>query len=94
MKRLLLDACHAVAQRDEKILNESQYKAVQKRYRTILTQSERELPPIPPRQKGQRGKVAKSDAHNLWERLKKHESAVLPEQAHAFSGDPGLIGSD
>ncbi len=24
-----------------------------------------------------RGKVAKSDAHNLWERLKKHEKAVL-----------------
>ena len=24
-----------------------------------------------------RGKIAKSDAHNLWERLKKHEPAVL-----------------
>ncbi len=27
--------------------------------------------------KGQRGKMAKSDAHNLWERLKKYETAVL-----------------
>ena len=77
MKRLLLHACYEVAKRDEKTLTESQYKAVQKRYRTILTQGERELPPIPARQKGQRGRVAKSDAHNLWERMKKHESAVL-----------------
>ena len=27
--------------------------------------------------KGRRGRIAKSDAHNLWERLKKHERAVL-----------------
>ena len=82
MKRLLLHACHEVAKRDEKILSESEYKAVQKRYRTILTQGERELPPIPPRQKGQRGKVAKSDAHNLWERMKKYEKAVLRFAKH------------
>uniref|UniRef100_UPI0026072862 IS66 family transposase n=1 Tax=Acidiferrobacter sp. TaxID=1872107 RepID=UPI0026072862 len=36
-----------------------------------------ELPPIPARHNGQRGRVAKSDAHNLWERLKEHEGAVL-----------------
>ena len=77
MKRLLLHACHEVAQRDEKRLTETEYKAVQKRYRTILTQGERELPPIPPPQKGQRGRIAKSDAHNRWERMKKDESAVL-----------------
>ncbi len=59
-----------------KRLNESEYKTVQKRYRTILTQGERELPPIPLRQKGQRGRVAKSDAHNLWEWMKKYENAV------------------
>ena len=82
MKRLLLHACHEVAQRDDKTLSEREYKAVQKRYRTILTQGEKELPPIPPRQKGQRGKVAKSDAHNLWERMKKHESAVLRFAKH------------
>ncbi|EQD39912.1 transposase, partial [mine drainage metagenome] len=29
------------------------------------------------KQNGKRGRVAKSDAHNLWERLKEHESAVL-----------------
>ena len=77
MKHLLTDTCHAVAKRKDKRLSDHAYKAVQKRYRTILTQGERELPPIPARKKGQRGRVAKSDAHNLWERLKKHESAVL-----------------
>ena len=82
MKRLLLYVCHAVSKRDDKVLSEDEYKAVQKRYRTLLTQGERELPPIPPRQKGQRGKVAKSDAHNLWERLKKYESAVLRFAKH------------
>ena len=77
MKHLLVDTCHAVAKRKDKRLSDDAYKAVQKRYRTILTQGERELPPIPARKKGQRGRVAKSDAHNLWERMKKHESAVL-----------------
>ena len=77
MRRLLLDTCHEVAKRNEKTLSASEYKAVRKRYRTLLTQGERELPPIPPRQNGQRGRVAKSDAHNLWERMMKYESAVL-----------------
>ena len=77
MKRLLLGACHQVSKRDDKTLSASQYKALQKRYRTILTQGARELPPIPPRQNGQRGKVAKSDAHNLWERLKNHETTPM-----------------
>ncbi len=35
------------------------------------------MPQIPPKPKGKRGKMAKSDAHNLWERLKKFETAVL-----------------
>ena len=82
MKRLLLGACHQVSKRDDKTLTPSEYKALQKRYRTILTQGARELPPIPPRQNGQRGKVAKSDAHNLWERMQKHETAVLRFAKH------------
>ena len=82
MKRLLLGACHQVSKRDDKTLSASQYKALRKRYRTILTQGARELPPIPPRQNGQRGKVAKSDAHNLWERMQKHETAVLRFAKH------------
>ena len=82
MKRLLLGACHQVSKRDDKTLRANEYKALQKRYRTILTQGARELPPIPPRQNGQRGKVAKSDAHNLWERLKNYETAVLRFAKH------------
>ena len=77
MKRLLLDTCHQVASRDHKTLTPHEYKAVQKRYRTLLTQGAKELPPIPPKLNGQRGRVAKSDAHNLHERLHKHETAVL-----------------
>ena len=45
------------------------------RRRTIRGGSE--LPPIPPRQNDKRGRIAKSDAHNLWERLQQHEVAVL-----------------
>jgi transposase len=42
------------------------------------------MPAVPPKLSGKRGKVAKSDAHNLWERLKKHETAVLlfAKEAH------------
>lgn len=77
MKHLLQETCRRVAEQEEKCLTEDEYKNLQKRYRNILSRGDRELPPIPPRQNGKRGKVAKSDAHNLWERLKKHEAAVL-----------------
>jgi transposase len=77
MKRLLQETCFLVAKRKSKKLTAREYKNLQKRYRNILTRGEKELPPIPPKQNGKRGKVAKSDAHNLWERMKKHETAVL-----------------
>ena len=51
MKHLLVDTCHAVAKRKAKRLSDDAYKAVQKRYRTILTQGERELPPFLPERK-------------------------------------------
>jgi len=35
------------------------------------------MPPIPEKTNGKRGKIAKSDAHNLWERLDKYQDAVL-----------------
>ena len=55
----------------------------------LLTQGAKELPPIPPRHNGQRGRVAKSDAHNLWERLQKHETDVLlfANHPHVASGE-------
>jgi len=77
MKRLLHNTCILVAKRKSKKLSPREYNKVQKRYRNILTRGEKELPPIPPRQNGKRGRIAKSDAHNLWERLKLHETAVL-----------------
>ena len=77
MKRLLKETCKVVAKSPSKQLHEQEYKNLRKRYRNILTRGEKELPPIPAKQHGKRGKVAKSDAHNLWERLKEHESAVL-----------------
>jgi transposase len=77
MKRLLQKTCARVAQRKRKRLSPREYDRLQKHYRNIITRGEEELPPIPPRQNGKRGRVAKSDAHNLWERLKEHENAVL-----------------
>ncbi|MCU7847113.1 MAG: transposase [Candidatus Thiodiazotropha sp. (ex Lucinoma kastoroae)] len=56
---------------------------MQKRYRNILTQGEKELPPMPPKPSGKRGKPAKSDAHHRHERLSVYESAVL-----LFAKDP------
>jgi len=77
MKRLLQETCAKVSRRKRKKLTQAEYRNLQKRYRNILTRGGSELPPIPPRQNGKRGRIAKSDAHNLWERLKQHEVAVL-----------------
>jgi hypothetical protein len=77
MKRLLQQTCAKVSKRKCKKLTKTEYTNLQKRYRNILTRGEKELPPIPPRQNGKRGRIAKSDAHNLWERLNQHETAVL-----------------
>lgn len=77
MKRLLQETCREVSGRSEKCLTDKEYAKLQKRYRNILTRGGKELPEIPPKPKGKRGKLAKSDAHNLWERLQKYETAVL-----------------
>jgi len=77
MKRLLQETCKEVSKRTDKKLNAQEIANLQKRYRNILTRGEKELPPIPPKPSGKRGKLAKSDAHNLWERLKLHEPSIL-----------------
>lgn len=77
MKDLLLETCKIVSKRKKKRLSEKQYANLQKRYRNILTRGEKELPAIPPKPSGKRGKMAKSDAHNLWERLRDNEASVL-----------------
>ena len=77
MKRLLQKACAMVAKSKKKKLTAAKYAQLQKNYRNILTRGDKELPPIPPRQDGKRGRIAKSDAHNLWERMKRYEEAIL-----------------
>ena len=84
MKRMLQQTCAKVSKRKTKKLTKLEYKMLQKRYRTILTRGEKELPPVPVRQKGKRGRIAKTDAQNLWERMRQHEQAVLlfAKQSH------------
>ena len=77
MKRLLQETCAQVSKAKEKKLTDKDWATLHKRYRTILTRGEKELPPIPPKPSGNRGKLAKSDAHNLLERLQLHESSVV-----------------
>jgi len=66
-----------VAQRKTKKLTKAEYANLQLRYRNALTRGEKELPTISPKPSGKRGKLAKSDAHNLLERLREYEAAVL-----------------
>jgi len=77
LKSLLQKTCAIVSKKKSKKLTGKEYKTLQRRYRNLLTRGEKELPPIPPKPNGRHGKMAKSDAHNLWERLQKYESAVL-----------------
>jgi len=83
MKRLLQETCKAVSNRPEKCLTAKELTKLHERYRNILAKGENELPPIPPKPSGKRGKIAKSDAHNLLERLQKYQTAVL-----LFAKDP------
>jgi transposase len=83
MKRLLQETCINVSKSTEKQLDAKALANLQKRYRNILTRGAKELPVIPPKPSGKRGKLAKSDAHNLLERLRDYESSVL-----LFTKDP------
>ncbi len=83
MKRLLKETCAKVSKSEQKKLSDKDYANLQKRFRNIMSRGEKELPIVPPKPSGKRGKMAKSDAHNLWERIKDHEQAVL-----LFSKDP------
>lgn len=80
---LLLKTCRNVREHPNRALSDPDYKAVRKRYRTLLTQARRELPTPPPRQTQRRGRIAKSDAQNLHEALVKYETEVL-----RFARDP------
>ena len=77
MKKLLQETCGKISKRKRKKLTGKEYKNLQKRYRNIITRGEKELPAIPAKRNGKRGRIAKSDAHNLWERLKVNEESAL-----------------
>ena len=77
MKKLLQETSAKVSKRKRKRLTPKEYAALQKRYRNILTRGEKELPPIAKKSTKSKGRIAKSGAHNLWERLKTYEDSVL-----------------
>jgi len=77
MKRLLKQSCAEVSDRKTRKLKPAEYANLQKRYRNILTRGSAELPPRPIRPSGKRGRLAQSDAQNLWDRMKEQEQAVL-----------------
>lgn len=83
MKPLLQAACKTVSKRKRKKLLKKEYAELLKKYRCILAEGGIELPVIPPKPSGKKGKLAKSDAHNLLERLEKHETAVLLFAKHS-----------
>jgi transposase len=59
------------------VLGIEEQKRVRKKYRKILADAEIECPPPPPRPDGKRGKVKKTKARNLLERLRDFEDDVL-----------------
>jgi len=77
MKKLLKATCKRVSARESKELTPKEYAALQKCYRSIVTRGKKKMPPILERSSGKRGRLAKSDAHNLLERLEKHEAGAL-----------------
>jgi len=77
MKHLLKETCIKVSKAREKKLSLCDLAILHRRYQDILEQGEKELPAIPPKPDGKRGKIAKSDAHNLWERLRDYQLSVL-----------------
>jgi transposase len=77
LKQLLQRTCATVSARDPTALSEPEYARLQKRYRTILTRGLAELPARPQRPSGRRGRLAQTDAQNLWDRFKAHETAIL-----------------
>ncbi len=77
MKRLLKHVSRVVSARKDKKLTLKEYKQFIKLYQNILEKGGKEMPTIPEKTHGKRGRVAKSDAQNLWERLQKHRPSVL-----------------
>ena len=85
MKLLLQKTCKTINDSETKCLSQTDYRKLLKRYRCIITQGNKELPPIPKKANGKKGNIAKSAAHNLWARFKKYEASIL-----RFAHDPDV----
>ncbi len=59
MLALLNRTARKVGKRSDRTLCRKDVKALRKRDRTILTMGRRELPPVPPRTDGKRGRIAR-----------------------------------
>lgn len=77
LKRLLRLACKMVSSSEAKCLSGNSYLKLVRLYETILVKGHKEMPEVLEKTSGKRGKIAKSTAHNLWERLNKHKKSVL-----------------
>ena len=77
MKHLLIDICIAVEQA-EGCLPPDEATRWRRRYRRLLKQAELECPgPDPGQRKGKRGRIKRSEARNLLERLRDFEHDTL-----------------
>jgi hypothetical protein len=77
MQKLLKETCHKVSSTKSKKLSNLDYLRIRKKYKKILAEGKNQIPEVPIKPKSKRGRVPKSDAHNLLERLEKYENAVL-----------------
>ena len=77
MHKLLLIARRQTMRRPQQRLSMRHYKRIARCYKAILKEGLAEMPKIPPKKEGQRGPVAKSDAHNLHERLQAQRKNIL-----------------
>ncbi len=89
MKGLPRGACHRISGSDARVLAGAGCRRIRGRCRTILAQGAREMPGIPPRPKGKRGRAAKSDARSLHGRPVRHGESVP-----RFMGDPDASFTD
>ena len=77
MKRLLKHVSRVVSNKKNKKLTPKEYKKFIKLYKKILEKGFKEMPVIPAKPNGKRGRIAKSYAHNLWQRLHDHRRSVM-----------------
>lgn len=76
MKNLLTEINDLMIETERDVLSDKEIKQFQKRYRTTLTKGKKECP-LPRKIKGQKGKLKKSKARNLLERLINYEGDTL-----------------